>query len=503
MPPKKTGETVGCISRDKQKFKDLLGKEIKDIKSVLAIALQNDNYLNEFANQIEASECVFSYPNNIPGKENASTWFSIYLLKPDTNEKYWDTNGAKKYYFKLKVDYGPKGNVINAAIDDKTATITPPSDVLDTNGMEILNCVISDTGRCVNPAAPIKVKEKITKKVVEKPTASSRDTGSSSSSVPEFPQRQQQTVEDIQSRLETLQINPEPNNPLKDLPKSQMDRSYFENIGSKQLIVDWMIQHMDTADIVKCIQRGSVSADDMKELEQISSSDNLSLSPDDLVAIKAIKSIPSTEVKQMLKAITDQDIKERLNKIKNQDTRKKAIVSMCIRSGINKKYTLEKIKTRKGEELRIVENGITVGNDEINDVLDECSSMEAKRLSKQLMYAKRQSAAISSAKELSAQRNTSIPNKLSSELSQINIINSLNSEDKKNAIYQLCLKSGKSNIYIKNTIGRKGVTITKLYEDDTELNEDDYEDIIGECLKNTSFGRNKYKRVKRVKRVKN
>ena len=112
---------------------------------------------------------------------------------------------------------------------------------------------------------------------------------------------------DIVAQLEQLNLGSStPGGSVPSKGKSKVSREFFEQMQSKTLIVNWMIEHMDRADLVKCIQKGALSQADIKEAEDLAGlsvpnmsgeySDSESDSDSDLEALKIAKDLPPKEV---------------------------------------------------------------------------------------------------------------------------------------------------------------------------------------------------------------
>ena len=107
-----------CRGRDATKLTEYIGKSAEEIQKLFAKALERDGYLSSFAGQVEASECIFSYPD--------SEWYGVYLLDSNGN-KFWDHKGQRHamYYFKLNF-FTPAGrkSPTDAFTKDGTTDIT-------------------------------------------------------------------------------------------------------------------------------------------------------------------------------------------------------------------------------------------------------------------------------------------------------------------------------------------------------------------------------------------
>ena len=337
MPPrvkKNPGEKLDCSKRSSTSFQTYVGnlvqKKQDKIKLLLARALMNEDMLEDFHGQIHANECVFSYPD--------SNWYGVYLVDPD-GKKYFGPNGAQKFYFQLEFQTDSEGVPYDAVPMNGTFE-TPPE--LLSNGQEIKGCVLKPSGKCGNPES---------KKKKKKISAVDYDS------------------EDEETPAETLQNLTQ----VSTGSKQKMPRDYFEGLGSKSLIIDWMIANMKPGEIFKCIQRGSLSAEDIKQAQQIlgeapSSSSGVS---------EMIQSFSPSEIHGMIRIVTKEELISAANKIKNKEKKKEAIINMCKRAGV-KKYKLKIGKN--GKPSYIVDNEDDPVDEQ--EVLEECAAKEAIRLKK-------------------------------------------------------------------------------------------------------------------------
>jgi hypothetical protein len=347
MPPvrKNAGEPIDCSKRSVNPFQTyvnhIITKNPDKIKLLLARALMNDDSLMDFSGQVHANECVFSYPN--------SNWYSVYLLN-DRGEKYFGETGAQKFYFQLDIKLNKEGIPVDAFPMNPTFE-TP--DELIVNGVEMKNCIVKENGKCGNPES---------KKKKKKTTLNEEDYEE---------EEQGETSEAILASLSKVSGT---------TGKQKMPRDYFESLGSKSLIIDWMIANMKPGEIFKCIQRGSLSAEDVQQAQTLlgtmpSSSEPSGASQSEINAV--IQSFSPSEIHGMIRVVTKEELIAAANRIKNKDQRKKAIVGMCKRSGI-KKYRYKEGKNGKPGFI------IDQEDDPVDeqDVLEECAIKEEKRLKK-------------------------------------------------------------------------------------------------------------------------
>lgn len=341
------GEKLDCSKRSVTPFQiyvnHLITRKPEKIKALLARALMNDDSLMDFNGQINANECVFSYPD--------SNWYSVYLMK-NNGEMYWGTTGARKFYFQMDFRLDGEGVPIDAF--PINGTLETPDELM-VNGSEMKNCVIKENGKCGNPES---------KKKKKKSGAVQEDY------------EEQETPEQILQNVSQVS--------LVSGPKQKMPRDYFENLGSKSLIIDWMIANMKPNEIFKCIQSGSLSAEDLQQAESLlttipSSSSNQASGVSQAEINSVINSFSPGEISNMVKVITREELVGAVSRIKDPERRKESIITLCKRAGL-KKYSIR--KNAKGKNIILDEDGEQV--DDINEVLDECAKREAYRLKKML-----------------------------------------------------------------------------------------------------------------------
>ena len=346
MPPvrKNFNDPMDCSRRSANPFQtyinQLILKHPEKIKQLLARALMNDDSLMEFNGQVHANECVFSYPN--------SNWYSVYLINKN-GEKYFGETGAQKFYFQLDFQLNKEGIPFDAFPINPTFQ-TP--DELMINGSEIKNCIVKENGKCGNPES-----KKKKKKLEEE----------------DFEEEQGETSEAILASLSKVSGGP--------AGKQKMPRDYFENLGSKSLIIDWMITNMKPGEIFKCIQRGSLSAEDVKQAQTLlgsipSQPSEAGPSQSEINAV--IQTFSPSQINGMISVVTKEELVSAVSRIKDPERKKKGIVSLCKRAGI-KKYSLQ-TSTKTGK-VKIVDDQDEVVDD-INEVLNECAEKEAFRLKK-------------------------------------------------------------------------------------------------------------------------
>jgi len=349
-PRKNPGDPMDCSKRSTNPFQTYINHVIKKqpekIQLLLAKALQNEDMLMDFNGQVHANECVFSYPD--------SNWYSVYLLN-ENGEKYFGEKGAQKFYFQMDFQMNKDDIVVDAFPTNGTFD-TP--DELMVNGVEMKNCVVKENGKCGNP---------VSKKKKKKSSAIAEGLEDSDEEDTETPEAVLEGLASIPS------VGP---------GKTKMPRDYFEGLGSKSLIIDWMIANMKPGEIFKCIQRGSLSAEDVQQAQQLLGEGGIGPQPGPSGVSQSeinamIQSFTPGEINAMVKIVTKEELVAAVSR-KKGDNKKESIVTLCKRAGV-KGYSLKQGK--KG--LLIVDSdGEQV--DSIDEVLDECAAKESARINKLL-----------------------------------------------------------------------------------------------------------------------
>jgi hypothetical protein len=486
---KSTPSGPPCSGKKAKSFQKLIGfiKNNPDkIDVLLARALLHDDMLDVFDGYPHANECVFSYPD--------SDWFSVYLLD-ENGKKVWDPDeNIMKLYFKIRVS--PNGE--DAAIIEKTLTNDTPQELIGPDGKEIENCKVAGT-KCTNPDSmkpPPKEPKAPRAPKSKKPVDDIDDDDDSGPSAPS------RVSPVILSQLENLslggggspgQSSSKSTKSTKSTAKPKITRDDFEDIKSKELIVDYMVANMNPKDIVSCVKKGALSKSDLEEVEKLAGMDipdsgeqdyyvdepGGSLTLEELDAVEMANNLPEKEVMSIMKRVTKEAIVKLINKIGDMDEKKKEIVKLCKRAGINKYST----KTARGGKLKLFENGEQVDDGEVPEIIDICAKREATKL-------RRKIALYSGVEELRSQRS---PAKQSLD-SIINAIAGLGNDEKKEAIVSLCKANGVDKYSTKKARGGK----LKLFENDEQVDDDELDMILMECAqlefkKVNSFGR-RYRR---------
>ena len=492
MPPKT------CSSRNKVKFDKFAGfaaagTPVK-ITNLLARALFNDDFLGQFKDQVSASECIFSYPD--------SDWYSVYLLN-SSGEQYFDlpTGRFKKYYFKLNINQaGNDATIINGT------TITPP-ELLYPDGIEIENCAISAAGNCGNSPTRRKTKTVISKAVTPSTSKKAPKASVEILSRPGVASSPEEILQRV-TQIQTGELSSS-----KDLPKAKIERSYFENLGSKELIIDWMIKNMDHADIIKCIQRGNLTPEQVRQAETVAGIESgasergtgATLSEEELTFVtEALTGLTTKEAKAALTKVTKGELIAFLKKITDPGRKAQKIVALCKYAGLKNVKLVEKTRTGKPTIYTIFDNqGEEVAADEINDIINTCAEKEAFRVAKIL---KLRSISADYKAQTAAQQQLSSKLKGKGPASSVTVesiisqLNSLQGKDKKEKIVEICSGVGMNfTIEEKKRTGKS--TLYKLMdENNEEIQDDEIDDIVTQCAtmiaSRSAFGKKKASKVR-------
>jgi hypothetical protein len=352
----------------------MIKKNPAKIDILLARALLNDEQLDRFDGQGGASECVFSYPNK--------DWFGVYLVDSAGNKVEWG-EGYMKYYFKLKVN--KMGS--DAAVTEGTVDL--PDDLKDADGNEIDHCVLRGT-KCGDPDS-MRVKP-APKGRTPKVVVTERDEPA--------PRVASQVSPVLLQQLEDLSLGSGKSSGKSSAkPSAQpstITREFFEQMKTKEMIVEWMIKNMDPKDLIKCVKKGSLSRGDLEEAEKLASSEiseyseypeigagpsgTSGLTNADLEVLEMARNIPESELTRMLKKVTKESISELINRISDKTEKKKQLIFLCKRAGINKYST----QTRRGV-LRLFEGDDQIDDEEIPKIVDECAAKESTKLRRKLL----------------------------------------------------------------------------------------------------------------------
>ena len=329
MPPKKnwTLSEYPSLPCDK-KTTTKLSTATKESSRLLKKALENTyisedgpSYFEYFKDLDWPNECIFSYPD--------SNWIAIYL-KDSSGNVYWSKNpdGSvknEKVYFQIGFDSESDPEIINF-------TKRTPSEL---EGLQ--NCAVVN-GKCVNGNREPKA-QKPGKKVIF------------SESIPE------RIIPPVESVASSSKSVPKVNNTTKNTKTTKsITREEFEKMGSKEAIINWMIQNMDPKDILSCLQQDKPSG-----INDI------------------IEGMDTLEIVDTLTEVSFEDLVEGVNSITNLEERYSRIVDLCVVSGLYSQDDFDIIKSKKhGFQLSLNDNIQSM--DDINELLEKCAKREAMRL---------------------------------------------------------------------------------------------------------------------------
>ena len=460
-----------------QKFVNMIKKNPAKIDILLARALLNDEQLDRFDGQGGASECVFSYPNK--------DWFGVYLVDSAGNKVEWG-EGYMKYYFKLKVN--KLGS--DAAVTDGTVDL--PDDLKDSDGNEIDHCVLRGT-KCGDPES-MRVKPAPKGRTPKAPVAVEEQDEPAPRVASQVSPVLLQQLEDLSlgSGKSTGKSSAKPS-----AQSSTITREFFEQMKTKEMIVEWMINNMDPKDLIKCVKKGSLSKGDLEEAEKLASSEISEYSEEytespsigagtsgtsgmtnaDLEVIEMARNIPESELTRMLKKVTKESISELINKISDKAQRKEQLVLLCKRAGINK-YSAKKVRN----VLRVFEGDDQIDDEEIPGIVDECAAKEATKLRRRLLGAY----AVKNVRLSKGQPVQQVQQGLSVEQ-----ISRLSPEEQKLKIVEL---SG-GTYFTKEVRGK-----LKLFDSEGQLDEEEIPGVIADVVNAAnSFGKRRRRSLKRRK----
>lgn len=471
----KTGVPCGKRSvKDFQKFIKIIQSNPGGINILLARALLNDDLLDVFDGHPAANECVFSYPN--------SDWYSVYLIDEDGN-KVWDPEeGFAKLYFKIDI------NDDDASIVQDSMTNITPDELIDSDGNEIENCKIGASRSCVNPVSRSEMKAS----KPEKPKTVSRVT-----KAPEVPL----VSPSLRAELQPISVGAGAESIPKG-PKGKITRDYFEQLKSKELIVNWMIENMNREDLVRCLEKGAVSAADIASAEELAAVQvrpeelvSIQVTPDIEKVVRATKGLDESVFKKMLKKVTKSTIIEKLNAISEASAKKNAIVDLCTRSGIPG-YS---VRANKKGIIKIIDpDDEPIDEGDIKALIDTCAESESSRLKKVIDNLKKQYARSGVISEGRQRIESSKP----TLQSIIGGLANLSLDDKKKSIIEICVRNGNPGGYSAKP-NKKGVL--KIFDADGDpIDDGDIDNVLEECAKLelvrvSSFGR--YKKMRRSGKI--
>jgi hypothetical protein len=329
------------------------------------------------------SECVLSYPN--------SKWYSLYIVDKDDNET-WTTGTGTVYdhriFFKIvpDVDGTPKA---------KVQDVMPP-ELRGKQPCQVIN------GQCVsptaNPAAVVAQTTAAAPKVPRSRAAKTYDPGASSSTAPAI-----QLQAEIEQRLNQLNISGQGNRESRE----QFSRDYFENMNNKMTIIEWMVDHMATPDIVSCIKNKNTNAADVRAAEAVAASVPSRVNPYqadrtsvagpsesipqvDQVAARAVSIASSMSEEDLDRTLKEVSIQEIMDDIRRKHTDRmsqlNAIKALC---GTTQPLEVRQETSRRGVVTYNLYNSDGEKLD-IDEALEDCAAVKAFEIKRRI----RQQAAV-------------------------------------------------------------------------------------------------------------
>lgn len=309
-----------CSDKNTTKLSSARVQSAKTLRSALQNTQTPDGvtYFDYFKDLDWVNECIFSYPN--------SDWIGIYL-KDENGNIYWtrDSSGVvknTKLYFQIGFDSDGDPEIINY-------TTKVPNELIDKESCVIIN------GKC---------KEYSPKKIIK--------TNVSNNVVIEPPKQ-------------GITQNKPIIKPRKE--KKQITREEFEKMGSKEAIINWMVENMDPVDIMSCLQQSEADNNIINTSNNQNNQNNNSLS--------------SREVNEIFKEISFEDLINQVNQINDTENKYNRVIEMCTESGaITDDDEILILKSKKG--IKLVLNDSVLDDKKINELIKDCAKKEASRLTK-------------------------------------------------------------------------------------------------------------------------
>jgi len=321
------------------------------------------SYYDYFKNLDWANECVFSYPD--------SDWVGIYLKDPDGNI-YWSkkadgTVDFEKLYFQIELDADGDPEIVNFQKNIPKELESKQS------------CAVVE-GKCVETTIMGNVIDNVSKGVSNISKMAKTAVSKARKVIPsEFPEIMTQANNQVNNQANT-QANTQRNSKkekvsMDDSSKQKLTREEFEKMGSKEAIINWMIENMDPVDILSCLQK-----DEPVELqENVASTSNIQ---------ELAGSMDKLEIQDIIQEVSFNDLIDQINEIQDLETRYSRIIEICSTSGIHNDDDFGIRKSKKnGIQLTIDDEVQTT--DDINELIDKCAKAEAKRLSNELKKGKK------------------------------------------------------------------------------------------------------------------
>jgi len=345
---------IPCESRLVSGFKRPVNPRVKELKQALQNTSIAGTKLIEYVQ--DSSECLLSYTE--------SDWYSLELTKK--------SGELATFYFRVVSD--EDGDLVCS--HEPYKLFERPTELQNAS-----RCLKAGN-KCKSPGGE-----------VEKPKKEKQST-----------KKEIVTSPEVAAQLATI-VTAGTSRTWGSKSKPVMTREQFDSMKSLNKIIDWMINNMDTEDLLRCVRKSDLSESQVKNVQSTSSELESNV-------VQASEEMSKPQLDRTLKQVTKEELVQRLMAIpeseeKTYGNRSKNLLSMCKRANIPgvDKYSVRQftsgkfkgewwvfMKDQSGKEVALSQTGY-------NKLIDECASMEAKWL-------RRRIAALTAAKELSASTNT-------------------------------------------------------------------------------------------------
>lgn len=147
-----------------------------------------------------------------------------------------------------------------------------------------------------------------------------------------------------------------------NIPKRMITREEFEKMGSKETIINWMLENMDPRDILSCLQGNEYSSD--------YSVNNLT---------DEIGNMELSDISEVIQEISFEDLIDQINDISDDYARYERIIEMCTSAGVfDDSSDVGVVRTKKN--VKLVLDDKSLSDTEIRNLLKNCATKEANRL---------------------------------------------------------------------------------------------------------------------------
>jgi len=483
-----------CGNRDTKLFVEFLKEDPANIHLLIARALLKDEKLDWFeleADEPHGNECVFSYPG--------SDWYSVYLKTPN-GDIVWEMDDEgnvlhPKFYFKIEIS--PDGS--DAKIIE--STFKPPPGLKTKKNCQVIN------GECVDPPEPVprapkKEQTEITEQEGPPSEPKRRGRPPKPKAVVEsqgLPQPDVALSPEMIAQLTSLKVGTPSGGASTSGTKGvgKVSRDYFEQMKTKEKLVDWMIDNLDRTQLLSCIMKNSSGQFNAEELSNAEMLANMPMpsyegtqqvSQEEVPALVAASQLNPQQVTKMLTKISfgsiKKDLMDSINGLQGLP-KKQAIVDFCVRSGIN--------NFRAGLNKKGIPRIFDSDDEPIDEslivkkVVDFCVRGEVYRLRKKIAEGL-QTLASTRQQEVQA-----APVELVSEQASVNNYESkiqeiltLKGTPLMNAVAEFCNNLVGDQVYVVKENKKKQL---KLYDPDDEVvDSGEYENVMRSLLPTSSFG---------------